>query len=61
MGQACIMQCRLAYRVFESFFKYGKKYRYMREVIFDGLEGTLVIEFQTSDSNLQSLQAISSG
>lgn len=51
MGQACIMQRGLAYKVFESFVTYGEQYRCMREVIFDGLEGTAKVEFQTSESD----------
>ena len=46
-GTAHRMQRGLAYKVFSSFVTYAPKYQAMNEVIFEGLEGTSRIQFQT--------------
>lgn len=50
-GEACRMQRGLAYKVFKSFVTYGETYQGMSEVVFDGLEGTSTVEFQTTASD----------
>ena len=40
-----------AYQLFKSFVDYSETYQNMSEVIFDGLEGTAAIDFQTTKAD----------
>lgn len=48
LDKATIMQRGLAYKVFRSFVDYDDAYRVMSEVVFDGLEATALLDFQTA-------------